>query len=151
MTVTLLKNSLLRGARNDPELRGNVKLSANTPWRPMRAVELEVQLHSFLTSAVYVCGWWYSRFGRFTLGKRTPDTGWSRVWLSPRAGVNSLEKGIQFLCHPAGSVLTIPITLLRLLVNYTMLSKTPLDVVFASFALVPNVFLWTWQLFIQQL
>ena len=150
MTVTLLKNSLLRGTREDPELRGNVKLSPNTPWRPMRAVEMEVQLHSFLASPLCVCGWWYSRFGRFTFGKRTRDSCWSEVWLGPRAGLNALEKGIWFLCHPAGSVLTIPITLFRLLVNYIVLCKTPLDVIFASFTLVPNVFLWTWQLFIQR-
>jgi len=64
------------------------------------------------------------------------EFGWA-----PRAGLNVLEKGMRFLCYLAGIVRTIPITLLRLLVNCILLCKRPLYIIFASFSLVPNVFL----------
>jgi hypothetical protein len=48
---------------------------------------VDVQIHDFLTSALVVGEWSASRPGHFT-----PGTHWIRGWVSPRAGLDDVEK-----------------------------------------------------------
>jgi len=60
-----------------------VKLSLPTPWRPQ---EVEVYLHSFLTSALDGGKFSTLRLGRFAPGKET-CTYLLGAWMGPRAGL----------------------------------------------------------------
>jgi hypothetical protein len=53
---------------------------------------MEVQLHAFLTSAIYGSEWSASRLSRFTPGERALDTHWIGGWVGPRAGLDEVEK-----------------------------------------------------------
>jgi hypothetical protein len=55
-------------------------------------VDVRVQTHVFLTSALVRGEWSASRHGRFTPGERTPGTHWVGGWVGPRAGLDDLEK-----------------------------------------------------------
>jgi hypothetical protein len=46
----------------------------------------------FLTSALDGGEWSFSRTGRFTPGERSPGTLWRGGWVSPRAGLDAVEK-----------------------------------------------------------
>jgi hypothetical protein len=56
----------------------------------MKYLEVEVQLHAFLTSALDGLEWLASRRGRFNPGERLPVT--VSVWgcVGPRAGLNAV-------------------------------------------------------------
>jgi hypothetical protein len=58
-----------------------------------RNVGVEVQLHSFLTSALHGGEWLVSRSGRFTLRERAPGTHWIGGWVGPRAVLDAVVKG----------------------------------------------------------
>jgi hypothetical protein len=60
---------------------------------------VDVEIHIFLTSALFGAGWSASRPGRFTPGERAPGTHWIRGWVDPRAGLDDLEKR-KFLTIP---------------------------------------------------
>jgi hypothetical protein len=55
-------------------------------------VEVDVKIHTFLTSALVGGEWPASRPGRFTPGERAPGTHWIGGWLGPGAGVDDVEK-----------------------------------------------------------
>jgi hypothetical protein len=51
------------------------------------------------TSALVGGEWSASRPGRFTPGERAPGTHWTGGWVSPRAGLDDMEKR-KFLPQP---------------------------------------------------
>jgi hypothetical protein len=53
---------------------------------------VEVQLHIFLTSALYGGEWSVSRPGRFKPGGRSSDVYWIGGWVGPTAGLDVVEK-----------------------------------------------------------
>jgi hypothetical protein len=53
---------------------------------------MDVQIHIFLTSALFGGEWSASRLGRFTPKERARGTHWIGGWVDPRAGQNDLEK-----------------------------------------------------------
>jgi hypothetical protein len=53
---------------------------------------VEVQLHTFLTSALVGGEWFVSRAGCFTPGERAPGTHWERGRVNPRAGLDAVRK-----------------------------------------------------------
>jgi len=55
-------------------------------------LELEAQLHAFLTPTLDGGEWSASRTGRFIPRERTPGTHWIRGWVVPRAGLNAVVK-----------------------------------------------------------
>jgi hypothetical protein len=61
--------------------------------------DLDVCIHIFLTSALVGGERSVSRPCRFTPGERTPETYRIGVWVSPRAGLDDLEKK-KFLTLP---------------------------------------------------
>jgi hypothetical protein len=61
-------------------------------------MEVDVQIHIFLISALVGGEWSTSRPGRFTTGERTPDTHWIGDWVDLRAGLDNLKK--KFLTLP---------------------------------------------------
>jgi hypothetical protein len=60
---------------------------------------VDVQLHTFLTSALTGDEWSASRPGRFTTGERAPGTHWIGGWVDPKAGLEDVEKR-KFLTLP---------------------------------------------------
>jgi hypothetical protein len=61
---------------------------------PMEAYwGVEVQLHTFLTSALDGGEWSTSRLGCFDPRERAPGTHWIGSWVGPRAGLDAVEKG----------------------------------------------------------
>jgi hypothetical protein len=52
---------------------------------------VEVQIHLFLTSALFGGEWSASRPGCFAPGERIPDTHWIGRWVGPRAGLDDVE------------------------------------------------------------
>jgi hypothetical protein len=60
---------------------------------------LDVQIHVFLTSALFGGEWSVSRLGRLTPGERTPGSHWIGSWVGPRAGLEEVEKK-KFLILP---------------------------------------------------
>jgi len=52
---------------------------------------MEVQLRSFLTSALVEVMWSGSRSGQFILGKKNPGTHWTGGFVSRRVGLNVLK------------------------------------------------------------
>jgi hypothetical protein len=62
-------------------------------------LRVDVWTHVFLTSALVEGEWWDSRPGRFTPGERIPFTDWVGGCVSPRAGLDDLEKW-KFLPPP---------------------------------------------------
>jgi hypothetical protein len=57
----------------------------------MKAYEVDVQIHIFLTSALVGGEWSTSRPGRFTPGERAPGTHFIG-WVDLRASLDDLEK-----------------------------------------------------------
>jgi hypothetical protein len=53
---------------------------------------VDVYIYILLTSAVFEGEWSASRHGRFTPGKRAPGTHWIGGWVSPKAGLDDVEK-----------------------------------------------------------
>jgi hypothetical protein len=53
---------------------------------------VDVYIHIFLTSALVGGEWSASRPGRFTPGERAPGTHWLEGWVSPRVGLDDVEK-----------------------------------------------------------
>jgi hypothetical protein len=53
---------------------------------------VEVQLHSFLTSALDGGEWSPSRLGRFTPRERAPGTHWTGGWVGPRVVLDAVVK-----------------------------------------------------------
>jgi hypothetical protein len=53
---------------------------------------VDVQIHVFLTSALFGGKWSASRPGRFTPGKRATGTHWIGGWVDPRTGLDDMEK-----------------------------------------------------------
>jgi hypothetical protein len=62
---------------------------------------VEVELHAFLTSALYGGEWSASRTGRFTPRESTPDTRWIGGWVGPRN--SQTLPGLEPPDHPARS------------------------------------------------
>jgi hypothetical protein len=60
---------------------------------------MDVYIHIFLTTAVAGGEWSASRPCRFTPGERAPGIRWTGGWVSPRAGLDDVEK-INFLNLP---------------------------------------------------
>jgi len=54
--------------------------------------EVEVQLHTFLTSALDGSEWSASHPSHFTSGVRAPSAHWMGGWVSPRAGLDTMVK-----------------------------------------------------------
>jgi hypothetical protein len=54
--------------------------------------EVDVQSHTFLTSALVWGERSASRLGRFTLGEAAPGTHWVGGWMGPRIGLDDVEK-----------------------------------------------------------
>jgi hypothetical protein len=50
------------------------------------------KIHIFMTSALIECEWSTSRPGRFNLGERALGTHRIGGWVSPRAGLDDVEK-----------------------------------------------------------
>jgi hypothetical protein len=61
---------------------------------------VEVELQSFLTSALDGDEWSVSRPDRFTPGEKAPDTHWLGGWVETRAGLDAEDK--KNLSAPAG-------------------------------------------------
>jgi len=59
---------------------------------------MELQLHTFLTSALDGGEWSVSRSGRFTPRERAPGTHWIRDWVGSRAGLEAVVK--RKITHP---------------------------------------------------
>ena len=96
------------------QLQG-VKFSLSMPWR--YTGEAEVQLPSFLISALDEGEWLTSHLGCFTPGKE-PCFPLNRNWVGARASLSVWEKSlsptwIQTLDHLACSLVTIPIRLVQ--------------------------------------
>jgi hypothetical protein len=53
---------------------------------------VDVEIHVFLISAIFGGEWSASRLGRFTHGERAPGTHRIGGWVSPKAGVDDVEK-----------------------------------------------------------
>jgi hypothetical protein len=53
---------------------------------------VEIQLHAFLTLALYGGKWSASRPGRFTPGERVPGTHWIGGGVGPRAGLDAVAR-----------------------------------------------------------
>jgi hypothetical protein len=53
---------------------------------------VDIQIHIFLTSALVGGDWSASRPSRFTPGERAPGTHWKGGWLSPKTGLEDVEK-----------------------------------------------------------
>jgi hypothetical protein len=60
---------------------------------------MDVEIHIFLTSALFGGEWLTSRPGRFTPGERVPGTHWVGGWVDPRTGLDDVEKR-KFLILP---------------------------------------------------
>jgi hypothetical protein len=60
---------------------------------------VDVQIHTFFTSALIGGQWSASRPCRFTSGERAPGTQWIGGLVDPRAGVDDVEKK-KFLTLP---------------------------------------------------
>jgi hypothetical protein len=60
---------------------------------------LDVQIHVFLTSALAGDEWSASCTSRFNPGETAPSTHWIGGWVSPRAGLDNVEKR-KFLTLP---------------------------------------------------
>jgi hypothetical protein len=60
---------------------------------------VDVYIHIFLTPALVGGEWSDSRPGHFTPGERVPGTHWIGGWVSPRAGLDDVEKR-KFLTLP---------------------------------------------------
>jgi hypothetical protein len=60
---------------------------------------VDVLIHIFLTLALVGGEWSASRRGRFSPRKRTPGTNLTGGWVSPRAGLDDVEKK-KFLTLP---------------------------------------------------
>jgi hypothetical protein len=59
----------------------------------MKAYErVDVQIHSFLISALAGGEWSVSRPGRFTFGEIAPGTHWIGGWVDPGADLDDVEK-----------------------------------------------------------
>jgi hypothetical protein len=54
-------------------------------------VGVDVEIHIFLTSALFGAEWSTSRSCRFTPGERDPRAHWIGGWVDPRAGLDNLE------------------------------------------------------------
>jgi hypothetical protein len=60
---------------------------------------MDVYAHVFLISALVWGEWSALRPGRFSPGERAPGTRWIGGWVSPRAGLDDMEKW-KFLPSP---------------------------------------------------
>jgi hypothetical protein len=60
---------------------------------------VDVQIHTFLTSALVGGEWSPSRPGRFAPWERAPRTHWTGGWVDLRASLDDLEK----ILHPTGT------------------------------------------------
>jgi hypothetical protein len=54
--------------------------------------EVDVHIHTFLTSALVGNEWSASLPGRFTPGEKAHDIHWIGAWVDPRAGLDIVEK-----------------------------------------------------------
>jgi hypothetical protein len=75
-------------------------------------MKVDVYIHVFFTSVLVGGEWSDSRPGRFTPRERVPGTHWIGDWVTPRAGLDDVEKtkfltllGLELrnLCRPARS------------------------------------------------
>jgi hypothetical protein len=82
------------------------KKRGTTPWR--RIAEMEVQLHSFLTSALDGGEWSASRTSRFISGVRVAGSNCTEGWVGPRAGMDDMVKGKNPIILPAGNLAPPP-------------------------------------------
>jgi hypothetical protein len=53
---------------------------------------VDIQIQTFLTSALAGSEWSASRPGRFTPGEKAAGTHWIGGWVDPRAGLDDVEK-----------------------------------------------------------
>jgi hypothetical protein len=53
---------------------------------------VDVQTHVFFTAALVGGEWSASSRGRFTPRERAPGTHWIGGWVSPRGGLDNMEK-----------------------------------------------------------
>jgi hypothetical protein len=58
---------------------------------------VNVEIHTFLISALAGGEWSTSRAGRFIHGERTTGTHWIGGWVVPRAGMDTVEKRKFFI------------------------------------------------------
>jgi hypothetical protein len=66
---------------------------------PCYIPEFITPIHDFLTSALVGGEWSASPLGRFTTGEKAPGTNWRGGWVSPRDGLDYMEKW-KFLTTP---------------------------------------------------
>jgi hypothetical protein len=59
----------------------------------------DIEIHSFLTSALVGGEWSASRPGRFTPGERACGTHWIGGWVEPKVGMDDVERR-KFLTLP---------------------------------------------------
>jgi hypothetical protein len=64
---------------------------------------VEVQLHAFLTSALDEGEWSASGPGRFNPRERAPGTHWVRIWVGPRAVLDTVMKRKIHSCRRESS------------------------------------------------
>jgi hypothetical protein len=62
-------------------------------------MELELYLHTFLTSTSAGDGWPASHASHVTLQERSPGIHWRRGWARPTASMGAMEREIS---NPAG-------------------------------------------------
>jgi hypothetical protein len=87
--VFLRKETLFDGTQpDDVSCNYRYNLSLSTPWRRVGGVE--IQLRSFLTSAVDGVEWSASHSGRFVL-ETNPGTHCTGSWVGPRIGLDDTE------------------------------------------------------------
>jgi hypothetical protein len=125
---------------------------------------VEVQPHSFLTSALDGSEYSASRPGRITPAERAPGTHWIRGWVGPRASLDTAgAKGKRTFIFPAGtgrparSLVTVLTELPRLLVfqcytpapNYTKVCQRFPSVRFSNNFVCGSSFLYACYLPIQ--
>jgi hypothetical protein len=54
--------------------------------------EVEILIEVFVTSALIGGDWSPSRMGRFNSEEKTPSTHWKGGWVSPRTGLDDVER-----------------------------------------------------------
>jgi hypothetical protein len=73
-------------------------------------VEVELQLHGFLISALDGSEWSDSRPGRFIPRENVPDTHWIGGWVVPRADLDAVVKReIPSPCRDSNSPIIQPV------------------------------------------